>query len=167
MALVEVAHTPKTDSAVLSGAQAFVEALGKTAVPVLDSTGFVVNRLLVPYLTGAIAALEATTSRALVTRHLVLHEGEEVTGYVDLASERAYSYKDGSASAVTDLPETAAGEKADARYAMLEKLADYDDDLMEKLLEDQEPERDQVYGDLTREFQAGNILPVLLGAAEH
>jgi 3-hydroxybutyryl-CoA dehydrogenase len=33
-----------------------VEALGKTAVPVLDSTGFVVNRLLVPYLIGAITA---------------------------------------------------------------------------------------------------------------
>ena len=98
---------------------------------------------------------------------MVLHEGEEVTGYVDLASERAYAYKDGSASAVTELPEAAAGEKADARYAMLEKLSDYDDDLMEKLLEDQEPERDQVYGDLTREFQAGHILPVLVGAAEH
>ena len=114
-----------------------------------------------------IAALEATTARALVTRHLILHEGEEVTGYVDLASERAYAYKDGAASTVTELPEGAVGEKADARYAMLEKLADYDDDLMEKLLEDQEPERDQVYGDLTREFRAGNILPVLVGAAEH
>ena len=114
-----------------------------------------------------IAALEATTARALVTRHLILHEGEAVTGYVDLASERAYSYKDGAASTVTELPEAAADEKADARYAMLEKLADYDDDLMEKLLEDQEPGREQVYGDLTREFQAGNILPVLVGAAEH
>lgn len=56
MTLVELAHLPETDVAVVAGATRFVEALGKTAVPVLDSTGFVVNRLLVPYLVGAIAA---------------------------------------------------------------------------------------------------------------
>lgn len=58
MALVEVAHTLTTDADALAAAQAFVAALGKTAVPVLDSTGFIVNRLLVPVLTGAIAAYE-------------------------------------------------------------------------------------------------------------
>ncbi len=56
MTLVELAHLPETDEQVVAGATRFVEALGKTAVPVLDSTGFVVNRLLVPYLVGAIAA---------------------------------------------------------------------------------------------------------------
>jgi 3-hydroxybutyryl-CoA dehydrogenase len=58
MSLVEVAHLPTTDPDALAAAQAFVEALGKTAVPVLDSCGFIVNRLLVPLLTGAIAAYE-------------------------------------------------------------------------------------------------------------
>lgn len=58
MQLVEVAHLPDTDADALEAAQAFVGALGKTAVPVLDSTGFIVNRLLVPVLTGAIAAYE-------------------------------------------------------------------------------------------------------------
>jgi 3-hydroxybutyryl-CoA dehydrogenase len=58
MALVEVAHTMATDPDALEAAQAFVKKLGKTAVPVLDSTGFIVNRLLVPVLTGAIAAYE-------------------------------------------------------------------------------------------------------------
>jgi 3-hydroxybutyryl-CoA dehydrogenase len=58
MQLVEVAHLPDTDPDALAAAQAFVGALGKTAVPVLDSTGFIVNRLLVPVLTGAIAAYE-------------------------------------------------------------------------------------------------------------
>jgi 3-hydroxybutyryl-CoA dehydrogenase len=58
MALVEVAHLTSTDPEALAAAQAFVGALGKTAVPVLDSTGFIVNRLLVPVLTGAIAAYE-------------------------------------------------------------------------------------------------------------
>jgi len=58
MELVEVAHLPDTDGDALAAAQALVGALGKTAVPVLDSTGYIVNRLLVPLLTGAIAAYE-------------------------------------------------------------------------------------------------------------
>jgi 3-hydroxybutyryl-CoA dehydrogenase len=56
MTLVELAHLPETDADVVAAAIAFVERLGKSPVPVLDSTGFVVNRLLVPYLIGAIAA---------------------------------------------------------------------------------------------------------------
>ncbi len=56
MALVEVAHTAATDADVVPAAEAFVAALGKTAVPVLDSTGFIVNRLLVPLLLNAIHA---------------------------------------------------------------------------------------------------------------
>ncbi|HVK78523.1 MAG TPA: 3-hydroxyacyl-CoA dehydrogenase NAD-binding domain-containing protein [Kofleriaceae bacterium] len=58
MSLVEIAHLPVTDPDALEAAQRFVARLGKTAVPVLDSTGFIVNRLLVPVLVGAIAAYE-------------------------------------------------------------------------------------------------------------
>jgi 3-hydroxybutyryl-CoA dehydrogenase len=56
MALVEVAHLTTTDADALADAEAFVGKLGKTAVPVLDSTGFIVNRLLVPLLINAIHA---------------------------------------------------------------------------------------------------------------
>jgi 3-hydroxybutyryl-CoA dehydrogenase len=63
MKLVELAHLPGTAPAVLEAAGRFVARLGKTAVPVLDSTGFVVNRLLVPYLIGAIAAYEQGLAR--------------------------------------------------------------------------------------------------------
>jgi 3-hydroxybutyryl-CoA dehydrogenase len=58
MKLVELAHLQTTAPDVLDRASRFVAKLGKTAVPVLDSTGFVVNRLLVPYLIGAISAYE-------------------------------------------------------------------------------------------------------------
>jgi 3-hydroxybutyryl-CoA dehydrogenase len=63
MKLVEIAHMNETSPAVLMAAGSFVKQLGKTAVPVLDSTGFVVNRLLVPYLVGAIAAYEQGLAR--------------------------------------------------------------------------------------------------------
>ena len=50
---------------------------------------------------------------------------------------------------------------------MLERLADYDDDLMEQLLSDVAPEKQRVFGDLTKELREGLIVPVLLGSAEH
>ena len=50
---------------------------------------------------------------------------------------------------------------------MLETLADYDDELMEQLLEDIEPPRDKVFDDLVRRCATGLICPVLIGSAEH
>ena len=58
MKLVEVVRTIATESAVYEEMLAFGEKLGKTAVRAHDSTGFIVNRLLVPYLLDAIRALE-------------------------------------------------------------------------------------------------------------
>src|SRR5262249_5526122 len=58
MKLVEVVRTIATDTAVYEEAVAFGAKLGKTPVRAHDSTGFIVNRLLVPYLLDAIRALE-------------------------------------------------------------------------------------------------------------
>ena len=58
MKLVEVVRTIATDPAVYEEMVAFGVKLGKTAVRAHDSTGFIVNRLLVPYLLDAIRALE-------------------------------------------------------------------------------------------------------------
>ncbi len=58
MKLVEVVRTIATEPVVYEEMVAFGEKLGKTAVRAHDSTGFIVNRLLVPYLLDAIRALE-------------------------------------------------------------------------------------------------------------
>jgi len=58
MKLVEVVRTLRTDPGVAEQAKQWCEAIGKTAVTVPDSTGFVVNRLLVPYLLDAIRVFE-------------------------------------------------------------------------------------------------------------
>src|ERR1700737_3084071 len=58
MKLVEVVRTIATDPAVYEGMVAFGAKLGKTPVRAQDSGGFIVNRLLVPYLLDAIRALE-------------------------------------------------------------------------------------------------------------
>ena len=58
MKLVEVVRTIATDAVVYDEMVAFGAKLGKTPVRASDSTGFIVNRLLVPYLLDAIRALE-------------------------------------------------------------------------------------------------------------
>jgi len=58
MKLVEVVRSPLTEAEVYEAAAGFVETLGKTAIRTSDRTGFVVNRLLVPYLLDAVRALE-------------------------------------------------------------------------------------------------------------
>jgi 3-hydroxybutyryl-CoA dehydrogenase len=58
MKLVEVVRTIATDPAVYEEMVTFGAKLGKTPVRAHDSTGFIVNRLLVPYLLDAIRALE-------------------------------------------------------------------------------------------------------------
>ena len=58
MKLVEVIRTIATDPRVYEEALVFAQKLGKTAVKTTDRTGFIVNRLLVPYLLDAVRALE-------------------------------------------------------------------------------------------------------------
>jgi len=58
MKLVEVVRTILTDEDVFEQGVAFGKALGKVPVRASDKTGFIVNRLLVPYMLDAIRALE-------------------------------------------------------------------------------------------------------------
>ena len=58
MKLVEVVRTVRTSPEALAAATAWCKAVGKTAVSCGDSTGFVVNRLLVPYMLDAIRVFE-------------------------------------------------------------------------------------------------------------
>jgi len=58
MKLVEVVHTLRTEPGVVDAVTAFARTLGKTPIHTSDRTGFIVNRLLVPYLLDAIRAVE-------------------------------------------------------------------------------------------------------------
>jgi len=58
MQLVEVVRTILSDKTVVAAATEFCRALGKEPIACRDNSGFIVNRLLVPYLLDAIRALE-------------------------------------------------------------------------------------------------------------
>ena len=110
--------------------------------------------------------LQPASTKPLVLRQLPIWEDDIVTGFIDLALERAYVYREHAPSEVIAIPDDLAAREKEARFSMLEKLADYDDELMEQLLEDVPPPRDKVFDDLSKELHEGQICPVLLGSAE-
>src|SRR5487761_879252 len=112
------------------------------------------------------AALQSVSQRPLVLRQVPLRGSEgEITGYVDLVSERAYRYQPGQASALIPLPEGFWDTERATRTGLIEKLAYFDDALLEKLLEEVEPSKEEIYGHLARDLTKAQIVPVFLGAA--
>ena len=113
-----------------------------------------------------LAALQETSDKPLLMRQLPIWENGIVTGFVDLALERAYVYREHEDSKVVDLTADVQDEEKQARFSMLEKLADYDEHLMEELLSDIEPPRDEVFDGLAKELAEGLVVPALIGSAE-
>ena len=112
-----------------------------------------------------LATLQPASRVPLVLRQIPIWNGELIEGFVDLALERAFVYREHKPSEVMALEGGNLDREKEARFSMLEKLADHDDALMEQLLEDIQPPRDAVFDDLARELREGLICPVLLGAA--
>lgn len=111
-------------------------------------------------------ALQSQSQRPLVLREAPIIEGDKVVGYVDLASERAYGYRSGQPSALIRIPDALLDEERRARQEMLEHLADFDDGLMEELLNDVAPPGEEIYADLARDLAGDLIVPVFFGSAD-
>jgi elongation factor G len=101
----------------------------------------------------------------LLLRQIPIWKNEIITGFVDLALERAFVYKEHAPSEIIALEGDDASREKEARFTMLETLADHDDELMEQLLEDIPPPRDKVFDDLAKELRDGIVCPVLIGSA--
>ncbi|MDX2204317.1 MAG: elongation factor G [Hyphomicrobiaceae bacterium] len=111
--------------------------------------------------------LQPASAKPLVLRQIPIWENGTATGFVDLALERAFVYRAQANAEVVDIPAGVRDREIDARFKMLETLADYDDELMEQLLSDAPPAREKVFEDLVTEMQSCLIVPVLLGSAEN
>jgi elongation factor G len=111
-----------------------------------------------------LAMLQEASDTPLLLRQIPIWENEVVAGFVDLALERAYIYRQNAPSEMVEV--TDKDREKEARFSMLEKLADYDEHLMEELLSDVDPPRDEIFTDLARELADGLIVPVLFGSAE-
>jgi elongation factor G len=109
--------------------------------------------------------LQPASRSKLLLRQIPTFSGDIVSGFVDLALERAFVYREHAPSEVVPLEGDALDREKTARFSMLEALADHDDQLMEQLLEDIQPPRDKVFDDLSKELREGLVCPVLLGSA--
>ncbi|HET6468133.1 MAG TPA: elongation factor G, partial [Geminicoccaceae bacterium] len=111
-------------------------------------------------------ALRSISSRPVVPHQYAIGRGDDLVGYIDLVSEQAYAYRQGGPSDRIPLPKEYREREQSARREMLETLADFDDDLMEKLLEDREPSPDEILADLRKTLGADQVVPVFMGVAE-
>ncbi len=117
-------------------------------------------------LKDTLGALQGVSERPLVLVELPIREGDQVTGYVDLISEHAYQYDAAKDADLVTLPESVLPEEHEARQAMLERLADFDDHLMEELLSDVMPPLEEISEDMAKDVQEDLLVPVLFGSAE-
>jgi elongation factor G len=109
--------------------------------------------------------LQPASRTPLLLRQIPIWAGDIITGFTDLALERAFVYREHAPSEIIELTGTDLDREKEARFTMLETLADHDDELMEQLLEDIPPPRDKVFDDLTKELRDGIVCPVLIGNA--
>ncbi|QKV17141.1 elongation factor G [Oricola thermophila] len=112
-----------------------------------------------------IAALQDYSNHPLVMRQVPIREGERIVGAVDLISERAWRYREGRPSTLVQIPEEMAEREHEARAELLEHLSEYDDRLLEELIEDQEPASEEVYAISARVLAENRVIPVMVGAA--
>ncbi|QGM44709.1 elongation factor G [Methylocystis heyeri] len=113
----------------------------------------------------ALAMLQPASRTPLLLRQIPIWKNGVAIGFIDLALERAYVYREHAPSEVVAIPAGDAAQEKEERYSMLERLADYDDHLMEELIAEIEPPRDEVFDDLAKELQAGQVVPLFIGSA--
>ena len=111
-------------------------------------------------------ALQNYSSKKLLLRHIPIRDGEMITGYIDVTPERAYRYNSEAESERTDIPDGLQEREEEARQELLETLADFDDALLEQLLEEVDVSTAEIYDQLTKDLQEDLIVPVFFGAAE-
>ena len=112
-----------------------------------------------------IAQLQPMSREPLALRQIPIREAEAVTGYIDLALERAYRYRPGAESEVIEIPGELSGREQAERTRLLETRADFADALLEALLMDEEPDRATVMTDLALDIAGNKVVPVIFGSA--
>ncbi|MEA3058014.1 MAG: elongation factor [Sphingomonadales bacterium] len=112
-----------------------------------------------------LSALQPISVSPLIARQIPIWDGEKVSGFVDLALERAFKYRVGKESERIEIPAELQEREIEARTHMLEQLADHDDELLEQLLMDELPSPEKVLQDLARETGESLGVSVLFGCA--
>ena len=111
-------------------------------------------------------ALKTVSNRPIVPHQYPIAKNNQLIGFIDLVTEQAYHYHPGAPSDPVAIPESLKAEEHAAREEMLEELANFDDRLLEELVENIEPPQAEIVADLKMELSADLIVPVFVGVAE-
>ena len=165
LALVDIAVVVcEPDSARASAVAPLLRALASELVPHIVLINKIDN--FDGTVADIIGALQGYAASPLVLRQMPITENGRISGYVDLMSERAYRYRKGQASELIRIPDSVMAEEAAERGRLAETLADRDDALLEKVLEDIRPTPEELYLDMRKDLLAGAVIEVMLGAGE-
>jgi elongation factor G len=151
----------EADPSRVSQTQLLLEFLESRKMPHL----FVINKMDRPGadFAGTLEELQRCYGRHVVAEQWPIGAAETFKGCVDLASRKAYVF-DGNGVKETDVPADLKGSIDAAHAQLLEAMADFDDHLMEELLDGVEPPEDEVQKDLCEECSHDQIVPVLATA---
>ena len=111
-------------------------------------------------------ALKPLSKIPFIPCQVAIRDGAKATGYVDLISGQAYGYKPHAPSDKISAPDTIAERRDSARTQLLENLADHDDSLLERLLDDKIPSEEEIQGYLRASLAKAEVVPVFMGSAE-
>ncbi|MDQ3078995.1 MAG: elongation factor G [Pseudomonadota bacterium] len=152
-------------------------ALAAPALRMLDEQGIphliFVNRIDQAHgsIRDLLVALQPLSTAPLIARQIPIRakdgSGDKISGFVDLALERAYHYSPGKPSEIVPIPADLAEREVSERTHLLEQLADHDDALLENLLMDETPAPAAIFADLARETSDNLGVSVLFGSATH
>ncbi len=174
--LLHVAHDAllAADAAVICvGADPAAAVLASPYLHVAEAAGIpaviFINRIdeAAGRVADIVAALQEYAARPIVLRQVPMREGGQVVGAVDLVSERAWAYNEGKPSTLIELPGGMLEREHEARAAMLEHLSEFDDTLLEELIEDKEPPSEEVYAICRRVLTENRVIEALIGSGLH
>ena len=150
------------DAAVL--AAPYLRMIEEADVPCL----VFINRVDSPAsrISEVVSALQAYSRHHIVLREVPIRDGDKIVGFVDLVSERAWKFEDGKHSTLIEMPDSVKEREEEARAELLESFADFDDTLMEELIEDKQPMAGEVYEVASKTLAHHDLVPAFMGAAE-
>lgn len=155
--------TPDPEAAPL--AAPYIRAVEAAGTPAL----LFVNRIdeATARMHDLVAALQEYATHPIILRQVPIREGDRVTGAVDLVSERAWSYREGEPSQLIELPAGMVEREHEARDALLESLSEFDDHLLEELIEERVPPSAEVFALCAKALAENQVEEALIGSGLH
>lgn len=114
-----------------------------------------------------VSGLQTYVDHPLVLRQIPIRQDGAIVGAVDLVSERAWKYRQGEPSALIEIPDDLIDREQEARGELLESLSEFDDWLLEEIIEDRAPADGPVYAICARALQDNQATPAFIGSASH